>query len=71
LDVLETEPVSPGNPLLGLENVILTPHAAFYSEESLRDLQRKAAEEVARVLRGEKPKSPVNRSGSDRRCSPG
>lgn len=60
LDVLESEPPRPDNPLLGLETVILTPHVAFYSEESVRDLQRKAAEEVARVLAGEPPRSPVN-----------
>ncbi len=69
LDVVEKEPPS-GSPLLGRENVILTPHTAFYSEESLLDLQTKAAEEVVRVLRGEAPRNPVNpevlRAGSAR-----
>jgi D-3-phosphoglycerate dehydrogenase len=59
LDVLEKEPPA-GSPLLGRDNVILTPHTAFYSEESLVELQTKAAEEVVRVLRGEAPKNPVN-----------
>ena len=59
LDVVEKEPPS-GSPLLGRDNVILTPHTAFYSEESLLELQRKAAEEVVRVLSGEPPRNPVN-----------
>ena len=38
LDVLEAEPPSRENPLLGMPNVALTPHIAFYSEQSLIDL---------------------------------
>jgi D-3-phosphoglycerate dehydrogenase len=60
LDVLEREPPAPDSPLLGLENVILTPHAAYYSDDSLARLQSSVAEEVVRVLRGERPRSPVN-----------
>ncbi len=60
LDVLETEPPSAEVELLRLANVIVTPHVAFYSEESLLELQTRAAEEVARVLRGERPRSLVN-----------
>ncbi|HEX2923206.1 MAG TPA: C-terminal binding protein [Chloroflexota bacterium] len=60
LDVLPQEPPSPGNRLLTAERAILTPHAAFYSEESLMELQTEAAEEVARVLRGERPLNVVN-----------
>jgi D-3-phosphoglycerate dehydrogenase / 2-oxoglutarate reductase len=59
LDVMENEPPN-GSPLLGRENVILTPHTSFYSEESLVDLQVKASEEVVRVLSGEPPRNPVN-----------
>jgi D-3-phosphoglycerate dehydrogenase / 2-oxoglutarate reductase len=59
LDVLAQEPPS-GSPLFGRTNVILTPHMSFYSEESLIDLQHKAAEEVVRVLTGEMPRYPVN-----------
>ena len=60
LDVVEQEPPAPGSPLLACANLILTPHTAFYSEESLVDLQRKATEEVVRVLRGQVPMNPVN-----------
>ena len=59
LDVMEKEPPV-SSPLFGRENVILTPHTSFYSEESLVDLQTKAAEEVVRVLSGEPPLNPVN-----------
>ncbi|HVB33258.1 MAG TPA: C-terminal binding protein [Patescibacteria group bacterium] len=59
LDVMEKEPPT-GSPLFGRDNVIITPHTSFYSEESLVDLQTKAAEEVVRVLSGEEPRNPVN-----------
>jgi D-3-phosphoglycerate dehydrogenase len=59
LDVVEKEPPA-GSPILGRNNVILTPHTAFYSEESLVELQTKAAEEVVRVLSGQAPRNPVN-----------
>jgi len=61
LDVLEQEPPGPSHPLIGLDNVIFTPHSAYYSERSLPRLQKMAAEEVERVLRGEAPQSAVNR----------
>jgi D-3-phosphoglycerate dehydrogenase len=59
LDVMPQEPPA-GSPLLGRDNVIITPHTSFYSEESLLELQRKAAQEVADVLTGKAPKNPVN-----------
>jgi D-3-phosphoglycerate dehydrogenase len=59
LDVLEKEPPT-GSPLLGRDNVILTPHTGFYSEESLAELEVKASEEVVRVLSGQAPRNPVN-----------
>ncbi len=60
LDVLEKEPPPPESGLLGRRDVILTPHTGFYSVQSMLDLQTKATEEVARVLRGEGPRNPVN-----------
>jgi D-3-phosphoglycerate dehydrogenase len=60
LDVLEDENVNSHHPLVSLENAIITPHSAFYSEQALKDLQYKAVQEVIRVLTGENPKSCVN-----------
>jgi D-3-phosphoglycerate dehydrogenase / 2-oxoglutarate reductase len=59
LDVLENEPNVPPA-LLALPNVLLTPHIAFTSDASLRELRQWASEEVVRVLRGEHPKQPRN-----------
>ncbi|MBV9745172.1 MAG: hypothetical protein JO099_15530, partial [Acidobacteriia bacterium] len=59
LDVMEQEPPV-NSPLFGRDNVILTPHTSFYSEESLLDLQTKAADEVLRVLTGQPARNPVN-----------
>jgi D-3-phosphoglycerate dehydrogenase len=61
LDVLEVEPPRSDSPLLTMENVILTPHASYYSDDSLEFLQRAVATEVVRVLHGEPPANPVNR----------
>jgi D-3-phosphoglycerate dehydrogenase len=61
LDVLSAEPPPPDHPLRQAPNMILTPHLGFYSRESVIELQTKAAEEVARALKGQPPRSPVNR----------
>jgi D-3-phosphoglycerate dehydrogenase len=60
IDVLDEEPASPEHPLLGLNNVIVTPHAAFYSEEAIIDVRRRAASHVASALRGQVPEHIVN-----------
>jgi D-3-phosphoglycerate dehydrogenase len=60
LDVVPVEPLPADSPLLGRDNVIVTPHTAFYSVDALEDLQSKAAQDVARVLAGERPVYPVN-----------
>ncbi len=60
LDVLDTEPPADADALRDLETLLLTPHVAFYSEESVEELQRKAAESVVQVLSGETPRYPVN-----------
>jgi D-3-phosphoglycerate dehydrogenase len=61
LDVLEDEPPAPDDPLLARSDVLLTPHAAHYSIDSLDELRQTAVEDVARVLAGEAPRHPVNR----------
>jgi D-3-phosphoglycerate dehydrogenase len=65
LDDLEEEPAKQrdwkaDNPLFQLDNVIITPHAAYYSEESIRTVRQIAASEAVRVLSGQRPLSPVN-----------
>lgn len=60
LDVMPNEPPSEDCPLLNRDNVILTPHTAYYSEDALLDLQTKAARDVASVLLGEAPAYPFN-----------
>ena len=59
LDVFDPEPPE-DSPLLDRENVVLTPHTAWYSEESRRELSRSIAGDVLRVLNGEEPNSPVD-----------
>ena len=48
--MLEREPIAPDDPLIGMANVVLTPHAAFYSEESLAEMKRKVSERVLEAL---------------------
>lgn len=60
LDVLPVEPPPEGLALLGRDNVIITPHTAFYSEEALLNLQTTVAKDVVAVLSDETPAFPVN-----------
>jgi D-3-phosphoglycerate dehydrogenase len=55
LDVFEREPPDPAHPLFSLPNVVVTNHIGWYSEQAMRDVQRKAAEEAVRVLCGFPP----------------
>ena len=55
LDVVAVEPLPKDSRLVGRDNVLLTPHTAFYSVEALNELQTKCASDVARVLSGEAP----------------
>jgi len=59
LDVVAAEPLAKDSPLLGRDNVIISPHTAFYSIEALNELQTKCATDVARVLSGEKAVYPI------------
>ncbi len=60
LDVLASEPPSPKDPLALHPRVIVTPHAAFYSQESVLELQTTAARQMAEVLSGRLPSNIVN-----------
>ena len=66
IDDLVPEPAKlrgwkPQGPLFTLDNLLITPHSAYYSEESIYEARRRAAEEVVRVLSGHPPLHPVNR----------
>ena len=60
LDVMPIEPPPVNSPLMGRDNVIFSPHTAFYSVEALAELQTKAARGVVDVLTGKQPVYPVN-----------
>jgi len=60
LDVLSQEPPVPDHSLLQRDDVIVTPHAAFYSGSAIEELARKAAHQVAQTFRGETPTNIVN-----------
>ena len=58
--MLHTEPTPADHPLLHEPNVIVTPHAAWYSEGAKTDLFVRCAQDVIRVLAGEEPVYPLN-----------
>ncbi len=60
LDVVEKEPLTSSNSLLAFDNFIISPHTAWYSEQSSIDLKRKVAEEGLRFLKGENVHYPIN-----------
>ena len=60
LDVMAVEPFDMRSPLLGLDNLVVTPHAAWYSEQSERELSRKMAGAAIQALRGELPDHTIN-----------
>ena len=60
LDVMEPAPPSPDHPLLKQENVIITPHTAFFSQASTLELETRTAREVVRVSSGEEPENFIN-----------
>lgn len=59
LDVLDQEPPAPGRLPADLPNLLVTPHMAYYSEESIAESQRKAATQIIKVLTGGEPDYPV------------
>ena len=62
LDVVEKEPIDPDNPLLKMDNVIVTPHSAAYSDVAVKRLLTATSQEAARVLSGRWPKNVVNKT---------
>jgi D-3-phosphoglycerate dehydrogenase len=60
LDVWEEEPLPPSSPLLAMDNVIATPHAAYFSSPAVAQVPRRCGEEIARVLTDERPLNVVN-----------
>ena len=59
---MEKEPPEKDNPILKLDNVIVTPHMAWYSEDSFNEIRKIAAEEIARALTGQTPINLVNKN---------
>lgn len=66
LDVFDPEPPDLSQPLFRDERVIVTPHSAFLSEESLRELRARAAHQIAQALQGVRPENVVNPQVYDR-----
>jgi len=60
LDVTEIEPLPADHPLRGHPRALVTPHMGYYSVEAQEELERRTADEIARALRGEPPRCPIN-----------
>jgi phosphoglycerate dehydrogenase-like enzyme len=60
LDVTDPEPLPMDHPIRTLPRVLVTPHAAWYSEEAEPELRRRAARTIVEALRGERPASLLN-----------
>ena len=61
LDVFEQEPMTTDNPLRSMDNVVLTPHTAYYSDHASATIIRRAAESMAHVLTGHWPRFVANK----------
>jgi D-3-phosphoglycerate dehydrogenase len=62
LDVFEKDPIDPDNPLLNMDNVIVTPHSAFYCDASFKRLRISVGQEAVRVAQGRWPRNVVNKN---------
>ncbi len=60
LDVFESHPIAPDHPLLGLDNVVLTPHLGGATEETIERYSKMMADDIVRFLDGERPLNLVN-----------
>ena len=67
LDVFRTNPVAPDSPLLGLDNVVMTPHIGGATDETIRRHSRMMADDLLRFARGERPTNMVNPEAWGRR----
>ncbi|MCZ6677176.1 MAG: NAD(P)-dependent oxidoreductase [Candidatus Poribacteria bacterium] len=68
IDVFEQEPIAPDDPLLELDNVILSPHAIALTEECYRDIGRLNCQKAIQVSRGEIPDNVVNQEVLERKA---
>jgi D-3-phosphoglycerate dehydrogenase len=66
LDVLEPEPPSMDHPVFSLENVVITPHVAGYSDQFWEKMWRLSVESLVDLSRGRWPRSCLNRGGATR-----
>jgi len=60
LDVTEVEPINMDNPLLDLDNVVLTGHSSHYSDVAIANIRQRPAEDVSRIMSGEWPRGWIN-----------
>jgi phosphoglycerate dehydrogenase-like enzyme len=60
LDVTEVEPIKMDNPLLELDNVVLTGHSSHYSDVAIANIRQRPAEDVSRIMSGEWPRGWIN-----------
>ena len=59
-DVIPHEPLNPGHPLLGMDNVLVTPHLAWYTREAFERVERQTLDNVLDVLAGRRPRNLKN-----------
>ena len=59
LDVLPKEPIPQDSPLLKAPNVLITPHAAFYTTEAQIEMRTKAAQNIVSWMKNGRPDYPV------------
>jgi len=62
LDVFEQEPVALDNPLLQMDNVVVSPHCCSHTAASIKRLKTSVGQEAVRVLSGRWPKNVVNKN---------
>jgi D-3-phosphoglycerate dehydrogenase len=67
LDVFAVEPLPMDSPLRSAPNILLTPHAAWYSDVAVAQLQTLVADEITRALTGQPPRRPIPGTIADNR----